>query len=163
MKASSVKQVVEGLKKAGVTLACVLPDSWLYDLYKELAHENEIKVVPVANEGEGVAICAGAWLGGTRAVMLMENSGVRVACEALGRLQGIPVMMFMSYRGDMGDGNWWAVRMGQTTEPVLTALQIPYQIVRQEENIKKAIDRGYKTLAASRSHVAILFSGDTIW
>jgi sulfopyruvate decarboxylase subunit alpha len=162
MKPSCAKSVVQGLKQAGVNLAAVVPDSWLYEVYKLLGEDDNFRVVPVTNEGEGVALCAGAWLGGKKAVMLMENSGLRVACEALGRLQGMPVMLFMSYRGDLGDGNWWAVGMGKTTKPILEALGIPYAVVDKEEGIVKAVERAYKTLAASRSHVAVLFTGDTV-
>ena len=162
MKPACAELVVEGLKQAGVELTAVLPDSWLYEVYKLLTQDDDFRVVPVTNEGEGVAICAGAWLGGRKAVMIMENSGLRVASEALGRLQGIPVMLFMSYRGDLGDGNWWAVSMGKTTKPILEALSIPYAVVDKEEDIVKVIERAYKTLSASRSHVAVLFTGDTV-
>ena len=163
MKPSSAKLVVEGLKEAGVTLVACLPDSWMWEVYHQVSQDKHFKTVPVCNEGEGVAICAGAWAGGKKAVMLMENSGLRVASEALGRLGGLPVMMFMGYRGDIGDGNWWAVPIGSTTEPMLNALKIPYAMVTDEGEIKKSIVRAFRTLDASRSHVAVLFSGDLIW
>ena len=60
---------------------------------------------------------------------------VRVACEALARLQGIPVLLLMSYRGDWGDAPWWANSMGATTEPILGAPRIPYCVVRREDEI----------------------------
>src|SRR3990170_943514 len=141
MKPSSAKLVVEGLKEAGVTLVACVPDSWMWEVYHLISQDKHFKSVAVCNEGEGVAICSGAWLGGKKAVMLMENSGLRVASEALGRLFGAPVMMFMGYRGDMGDGNWWSVPIGTTTEPMLHALKIPYAIVTSEDEIKKSIGR----------------------
>ncbi len=105
MRAEVVEEIIAALRAAGMTFACYLPDSWLADVERRLHEEPGFTVVPVVNEGEGVAMCAGLWLGGRGAVMLMENSGVRVACEELARLSlgpGVPVFMLMPYRGDPG-------------------------------------------------------------
>jgi len=90
----------------------------------------------------------------------MENSGLRVACEPLARLQGIPVLMLMSYRGDWGDAPWWANSMGATTEPILGALRIPYRVVRREDDIVPVLTGAVRTLNAYRGHVAVLFGAE---
>jgi sulfopyruvate decarboxylase subunit alpha len=90
----------------------------------------------------------------------MENSGLRVACEALARLQGLPVLLLMGYRGDWGDPPWWAASMGATTEPLLKALQIPYSIVRRDDEIVNKLQGAVKSQKAYRSHVALLFGGE---
>src|SRR4051795_7459714 len=74
VRAEVTEEIIASLKAAGVTFACYLPDSWLADVERRLHDEPSFTVVPVVNEGEGVAMCAGAWLGGKRSVMLMENS-----------------------------------------------------------------------------------------
>ncbi len=51
---------------------------------------------------------------------------------------------------------------GKTTQPILEELGIPYTVVDEEEDMVKAIQRAYNSLAASRSQVAILFAGDTV-
>ena len=96
----------------------------------------------------------------------MENSGIRVASEALARLgisSGIPVLMLMSYRGSMGDGNWWAVNHGVVMEPMLKALRIPYSFITKDEEIEGSLQRALRSLAASKYHVAVVMSGDTLW
>ncbi len=71
-------------------------------------------------------------------------------------------MLSMSYPGDMGDGHCWAVGRGKAIQPILEELGIPYTVVDEEEDMVKAIQRAYNSLAASRSQVAILFAGDTV-
>src|SRR6266498_1760616 len=90
MKESVANEVVEGLKDAGVKFASFLPDSWLRPIYSKISEDPHFMTIPVSNEGVGVGLCCGAWLGGMKAVMLMENTGVRMACDQLARL-GISV------------------------------------------------------------------------
>jgi sulfopyruvate decarboxylase subunit alpha len=160
MRRDTGELVVKGLKEAEISFLTTLSESWLHEVHKQVSEDPYFKVVPVANEAEGVGICAGMWLGGKKSAILMENSGVRVACESLARLQGIPVLLMMSYRGDWGDAPWWAASMGATTEPLLTALRIPYRVVRHEDEIVPRITGAVKTMNAYRSHVALLFGGE---
>lgn len=160
MRQDAAALVVNGLKEAEISFLTVLPESWLFEVHRRVNADPFFTVVPVANESDGVGICAGAWLGGKKSAILMENSGLRVACESLARLQGIPVLLLMSYRGDWGDAPWWAASMGATTEPLLTALRIPYRVVRREEEIVPALARAVRSLNAYRSHAALLFGGE---
>ncbi|HAM13260.1 MAG TPA: sulfopyruvate decarboxylase, partial [Microbacterium sp.] len=115
MKAEAVEAVIRGLKRAGVSVATYLPDSLLKELYPALDADPDIRTIPVTNEGEGAAIAGGVFLSGKRAVLVMENSGLRAATEHLARLglgAGIPVVMIMSYRGELGENNWWAIPHG---------------------------------------------------
>ncbi|MBK1452278.1 hypothetical protein, partial [Klebsiella variicola] len=85
--------------------------------------------------GEGAGICGGVFLSGKRAVLVMENSVLRAAIEPLARMGlggGIPVVMLMSYRGELGENNWWAIPHGQTMEPLLAAMRIPYRVITRE-------------------------------
>lgn len=160
MRQDAAALVVKGLKEADISFLTVLPESWLFEVHRRVSADPFFTVVSVANESEGVGICAGTWLGGKKSAILMENSGLRVACESLARLQGIPVLLLMSYRGDWGDAPWWAASMGATTEPLLTALRIPYRIVRREEEIVPELARAVRSLNAYRSHAALLFGGE---
>src|SRR5690606_29340775 len=78
--------LIQGLREANVSLVTAVPESLLRSAYPALAESPDIRYVRVANEAEMPGICAGAYLGGTRAVMVMENSGLRQACEPLTRL-----------------------------------------------------------------------------
>jgi sulfopyruvate decarboxylase subunit alpha len=160
MRKAAAELVVKGLKDADISFLTTLSESWLFEVHRQVSADPFFTVVPVANEADGVGICAGTWLGGKKSAILMENSGLRVACEPLARLQGIPVLMLMSYRGDWGDPPWWAASMGATTEPLLAALRIPYRVVRREEEIVPSLARAVHSLNAYRSHVALLFGAE---
>lgn len=165
MRQSAVEAVIAGLKAAGVSIACYLPDSLLKEIYPALDRDNDIRTVPVTNEGEGAGICGGVWLSGKRAVLVMENSGLRAAIEPLARLglgAGIPVVMLMSYRGDLGENNWWAIPHGQTMEPLLGAMRIPYRIVEDETKIHRAIVDAYAWSHTAYYHSAVVLAGDVV-
>jgi sulfopyruvate decarboxylase subunit alpha len=160
-----VDAVIGGLKRAGVSVVCYLPDSLLKELYPALDADPGLRTVRVTNEGEGAAVCGGVFLSGKRAALVMENSGVRAAAEPLARLglgAGIPVIMLMSYRGELGENNWWAIPHGITMEPVLDALRVPYRVVREEEKIERAITDAYAWSYASYHHAAVVLGGDVV-
>ena len=162
---AAVDEILGGLSDAGVSFACFLPESLMKELYPALLTSKELRAIPVTNEGEGAAICSGVWLSGKRAVLVMENSGIRSAAEALARLgigAHIPVVMIMSYRGDLGEPNWWAIPHGITMEPMLKSLRIPYQIIRNVEEIRPSIIRAYTTVYASLNHFALVMASDVI-
>jgi sulfopyruvate decarboxylase subunit alpha len=75
---------------------------------------------------------------------------------------GIPVIMLMSYRGDLGENNWWAVPHGMTMEPLLDAMRIPYRIVDQEANIAAAIKDAFTWSYAAYYHSAVVLAGSVV-
>ena len=165
MQPKAVQQVIASLKDAGVTVVCYLPDSLLKELYPALDQDPDIRTIPVTNEGEGAAICGGVWLSGKKAALIMENSGLRASIEPLARMgmgAGIPVTMLMSYRGDLGENNWWAIPHGQTMEPLLQALRIPYRIVDEEEKIHQAILDAYEWANTAYYHAAVVLTGSIV-
>lgn len=166
MKEEYVGDLVEGLKLAGIGLVAGLPDSWLRNALDRIRQEPEFKFVPVGNEGVGYSICAGAWCGGMRSALLMENSGLRVAAESIARMSlysGIPVLLVTSYRGDIGETEYWAYSIGATFEPMLKSLRIPYVIVRAPSELRKTVVRAATLAYSSLYPVAVVVSGDLIW
>ena len=99
-----------------------LPDGWQRDLHEAVEADPAFRYVPVCNEGVGFSVCAGAWLGGRRPVLIMENSGLRVAAEYIARISlgtGVPVLLMLSYRGDIGETEHWGIPHGIVVEPLL--------------------------------------------
>lgn len=151
---------IEGLKRARVGLVAALPDSHLQQVYAAVARDPDLRYVAVANEAEGAAVAAGAWAGGTRSVLIMENSGVRSACEALARLGlvvGVPVTMLMGYRGDIGEQAVYGINHGVTMEPLLRAMRIPYLMISDRKEIIPSIGRAVVHTTTSLYHTAIVF------
>src|ERR1043166_8508181 len=155
MRQDAAKLIAEALKENEVRFIAVLPDDWLSEVYQIISKDPYFKVVPVTHEGEGFSMCAGAWCGGARSALLMENSGLRSAAEPLGRLPEYPILLLMSYRGDLGDKAHFARAIGRTTEPILKALEIPYQIVRKDAEIARALEDCIRSLDTAQGSVAL--------
>jgi sulfopyruvate decarboxylase subunit alpha len=166
MKGDTAKAMVKEMKAAGISIVVSLPDTGVGDIYSLTKDDPDLQLIPATNEGEGVCIAAGAWLAGKKTIMVMENSGLRVSCEALSQLSmnhSIPVLLLMSYRGDIGDGNWFMTSHGVVTEPLLKTLRIPYRIINKEEEIDGVLQQALRTMNASQNHVAVLVGGGLIW
>jgi hypothetical protein len=97
-----------GVKESGVNFVTGLPCSGLARAQDLCLQDPAITYIGVANEGTGIGLCAGAWLGGKRPAALMENLGLLVATNALLRGNatfGIPTLILLEYRGDAGEGS----------------------------------------------------------
>ena len=166
MRVEAAQAALAGLKEAGIDFVSGLPDGWQRNLHELIEADPAIQYVPVCNEGVGFSVCAGAWLGGRKTALIMENSGLRVAAEYIARISlgcGVPVLLLASYRGDLGDTEHWAIPHGIVAEPLLHALRIPYQVVREKEKLRPAIKRAQRLAEAQLQPVAVLISGDCIW
>ncbi len=91
------------LKGHGFSIFSGVPCSYLTDLINFAV--NECELVMAANEGDAVAICAGAHLGGKKSVFLCQNSGLTNAISPITSLLHtfqIPILGFVSLRGEVG-------------------------------------------------------------
>jgi sulfopyruvate decarboxylase subunit alpha len=166
MKKEYVQETLDSLSDAGISFATGVPDSWLRNVLEALEKSPSFKFVQVSNEGVGYGMCAGAWFAGRKGCLVMENSGLRVAAESIARLSigaGVPVFLLMSYRGDIGETEHWAINHGRTMEPLLKALRIPYTIIRGPEELRKGITRAARLAFVSLYPTAAVIGGDLVW
>lgn len=121
--------VYRGLKRAGINFATSVPCVNLQELLALVGGDPDIIHLPVTREEEGVGICAGAWMGGRRAALLMQNSGLGNCINALASLDmlyGIPLLMIISHRGGEGEPIIGQVPMGRLTVPLLDVMGISH-------------------------------------
>lgn len=166
MREDCINDLVAALKEGGIRLASGVPDGWLGNVQERIEQDPDLQWILAGNEGVAFSICAGAWLGGMKSAIIMENSGLRVASEYIARYSigfNIPVLLIMSYRGDFGDPEPWAVPHRVVCEPQLKALRIPYLIVRERKNLKEYIKWGIKTADGSQFPAAVLIGGGLVW
>ncbi len=122
--------LLRSLQRAGVDFVASLPDAFLVHVIEGLDASNEFLHLPVTREEEGIGICTGAYLGGKRSCMVMQNAGLLNAANALTTtaLQiEIPMLLLVLYAGGRGDMSF--PMLGQVTEGVIGALGIPYYIL----------------------------------
>jgi sulfopyruvate decarboxylase alpha subunit len=114
------------LKAAGVRQVAIVPDAGHARLIKLCEKDKSMRVVRLTTEEEGVALLAGAWLGGDRGVLLMQSSGVGncVNMLALPIASQFPLLMLVTMRGDHGEFNPAQIPMGNATQDVLEALGV---------------------------------------
>jgi sulfopyruvate decarboxylase subunit alpha len=155
--------IIRGLKEAHVEIVASLPESLLKELYPMLQNDKQIRYIRVSSETDLPGIVAGAYFGGKRAVMIMENSGVRQACEPLARLifgHRIPMVMIMPHRGDLGEDVWWGHGHSETMVPILDALRIRHWSVNRLDEIVPSIKKSMIHADAGQVAVALIFGGE---
>jgi sulfopyruvate decarboxylase alpha subunit len=109
------------LKSQHVRQVSYVPDAGHKRLI-ELCHADKgMAAVPLTTEEEGIGLAAGAWLGGERAALLMQSSGVGNCVNALTLASncGFPLLIFVTMRGEWGELNPWQIPMGQATPDTL--------------------------------------------
>ena len=150
--------VYQGMKRAGINFVTSVPCVNLQELLALVSGDPDIIHVPVTREEEGVSLCAGAWMGGRRAALLMQNSGLGNSINALASLDilySIPLLMIISHRGGKGETVVGQVPMGKLTTPLLDAMAISHfspQTGEAEETVAQAWGRA----CASSRPVAVL-------
>ena len=95
------------LRRHDITQFAYVPDAGHSILIDRSIADPEVHSIPFTTEEEGVALTAGADLGGARAVLLMQSSGVGNCINMLSLIKGarFPFLTLVSMRGDFGEGN----------------------------------------------------------
>jgi len=118
--------VFREIKKRDIETVCTVPDGGLTRLMNMVQDDVGMRLVTLSTEEEAMGIVSGQWLGGKRAMVAMQSSGVGNCINALG-LPGIlkaPCLMLVTMRGMWGEFNPWQVQMGMGTKPVLEAVGV---------------------------------------
>ena len=125
------------LKQHDVSLVPYVPDNVLRPLIDLLHEDPFFDAFSVPREEEGLGIAAGAWMAGTRAILLMQTSGFATLANQLASLSvpfQIPTMTIVSERGTLGEFNIGQMLVARTMRPVLDCLAIEnHTIARLDE------------------------------
>ena len=127
----------------------------------EMCHDNRaMKTVVLTTEQEGVALLAGAWLGGDRGALLMQSSGVGncINMLSLPRVCRMPLLMLVTMRGEWGEFNPWQVPMGQNAEKALTLSGVVTFRVHDRERVRENVQAAAQMAFAGSAATAVLIS-----
>ena len=140
--------VFEQLKAWQVVQVAYVPDAGHAELINRCDGDSEVRLVPLTTEEEGIAVLAGAWLGGQRGVLLMQSSGVGNCINMFGLMQTcrFPLAAFVTMRGQWNEFNPWQMPMGQGTELALSAMNIN---VETADNPKDILEKSAAVLHSS--------------
>ena len=150
----------ETLKKNGVTQFSYVPDAGHRIVIDRSLADPEVHSVALTTEEEGVALAAGAHLGGARAVLLMQSSGLGNCVNFMSMIKGgrFPFLTVISMRGDFGEGNPWQMGMGQAVRPVLAAMDFVTLEVTRPEDVVPTTQAAVNMAFKSGQAVAVLLT-----
>src|SRR5438132_10909754 len=139
-------EVYDLLRRNRVTQFAYVPDAGHKILIDRSLADPDVHSVALTTEEEGVALLAGADLGGERGVLLMQSSGVGNCINMFSLLRscGFPFVTIVTMRGEWAEFNPWQVPMGQSTPQ--TFARAGFLVYR----IEHAADAGAVTEAAVR-------------
>jgi len=148
------------LRENNVTQFCYVPDAGHKVLIDRSLADPDAHSVPLTTEEEGVAMVAGADLGGARAVLLMQSSGVGNTINMLSLTNGgrFPLLTLVSMRGEYGEGNPWQFPMGQAVEPVLKAMGVIVLRAEQPSDVIPVATAAITMAFQSGQQVAVLLT-----
>ncbi|HYM25411.1 MAG TPA: thiamine pyrophosphate-binding protein [Vicinamibacterales bacterium] len=152
--------VCDGLHAAGVSDIVYVPDNPLSHVLRDFgARFPQIRLVLATREEEAFGIAAGLYLGGRRAAVLLQSSGVGNSLNALTTLlipYEIPVPMVVSMRGDVGEWNPAQTPMGRGIRSVFDAIGVSHVTVDSAEAAADSVSRLARSAFESRTTRACL-------
>lgn len=149
------------LKANDVRLVTYVPDRVLTPLIKTIHADPYFTAFVTAREEEAVGIVTGAWMGGMRGAILMQTSGFATLPNVLASLAvpyQIPLIMFVSERGTLGEFNLGQSLVCRTMRPALDSLAMEHHTITRQDELEFIVDRSIKQAVATQAPVALILS-----
>jgi sulfopyruvate decarboxylase alpha subunit len=157
-------QLYNSLKGAGIRQVGYVPDAGHSRLIQLCSDDPAMRDVPLTTEEDGIALAAGAWLGGERSALLMQSSGVGncINMLSLARTCRFPLLMLITMRGEWEEFNPWQVPMGAAVEPVLRLCEAEVLRARKPEEVEELAERALQIAFGEERIVALILSQELI-
>ncbi len=120
--------IMDALVENKVDFVTTVPCKQLAGVIEKIDEAPDICHIPANREDEGMGLCAGAYLGGKRPAIIMQNTAIGVTINSLATLiqfYRMPLPMLISYRGEVGEPVACQVEMAVHTKALLRQLSIP--------------------------------------
>jgi sulfopyruvate decarboxylase alpha subunit len=153
-------QVYAALKAARITQLAYVPDAGHAQLIEAAHDDPDMRAVVLTTEEEGIALAAGAWLGGQRAALLMQSSGVGNCINMLSLPVNcrMPFLTLVTMRGEWAEFNPWQVPMGTATPAVLAAAGVHVRRADRPDEVAELVAAAASLAFDSAVPVAVLLS-----
>lgn len=152
------EDIFQAFKQSQIQQVAYVPDAGHKALIERCHADAAMTTVALTTEEEGVALAAGAWLGGVRAALLMQSSGVGNCINMLSLVQEcrFPLLMLVTMRGQWGETNPWQVPMGQTSAAALQTAGVIVQDVHEVDHLGPEVAAAAQMAFVSNRAVALL-------
>lgn len=156
--------VFRALKAGDIRQVAYVPDAGHSHAIRAAQADTEIEDVVLTTEEEGVAVVSGAWLGGQRAALLMQSSGVGncVNMFSLLRSCNFPFLTLVTMRGEYAEFNPWQGPMGKTTQQALELMGITVMRVTDPDEAEEIVSAAVDAAFLAGEQVAVLLSQSLI-
>ena len=150
----------EILKNEGISIFSYVPDAGHKVLIDRALLDDTIAAIPLTSEQEGIGIAAGAYLGGSKAVLLMQSSGVGNCINQLSLIKHgqFPFLTIISMRGEFGEGNPWQYAMGEAVIPSLESIGVKCLKIYNQDDVSKTIQSALTMTFKAQRSIAVLLS-----
>ncbi len=154
------QDVFTEMKARDIETVATIPDGGLTQLLNMVVADKDMRLVTLSTEEEGIGVATGQWLGGKRAMIAMQSSGVGNCINALGIpvTMRAPCLILVTMRGQWGEFNPWQVPMGQATRTVLEAVGVRCFPVEHPEEIGETFAAAADIAFNGRLSAAVLVS-----
>jgi len=158
------EDIFQVLKQNGVRQVAYVPDAGHSHVIRRAKADPEIRDVVLTTEEEGVGVVSGAWLGGDRAVLLMQSSGVGNCVNMFSLLESckFPFFTLVTMRGEYAEFNPWQNPMGLATQRALELMGITVYRVDSAEEAAELVDASLASAFDAGNRVAVLLSQSLI-
>src|SRR5262245_59942613 len=159
---------VSQAREMGFGLFTGVPCSYLKPLINYVIGAPALDYVGVTNEGDAVAVAAGAELAGRQAVVMFQNSGFGNAVNPLTSLTAtfrIPALVIATWRGQPGGepDEPQHELMGQITPGLFDLLGIPWELFPQAEaEVGPVLDRAVRYMAEKHLPYGLVMEKDAV-
>lgn len=146
------------LKNGDIKQIAYVPDAGHSDAIRRAQLDPDIRDVVLTTEEEGVAVVCGAWLGGQRAVLLMQSSGVGNCVNMFSLLTAcqFPFLTLVTMRGEYAEFNSWQRPMGRATQRALELMGINVLRADDPEDVEEVVSAGLASAFEANDRVAVL-------
>ena len=148
------------LRAGGIEQVSYVPDAGHSQLIELMHADSGVNTTVLTTEEEGIAINAGAWLGGQRAVLLTQSSGVGNCINTLSLIANcrFPLLMLVTMRGEWAEFNPWQVPMGVATRPALELMGVVTHRVDHPRDVEDAVGSAVTMAFEAGQAMAVLLS-----
>lgn len=161
------KYFISSLINRGYNFFTGVPCSFLKPLINCVLQSERLKYIAVTSEGEGMGIASGAYLTGSKPVIMCQNSGLGNMINPLTSLNypfRIPILLIVTLRGEIGiNDEPQHELMGQITENMLDLVRIPWQFFpNNAEEVDKVLNQAEKEMALTKLPFALVMRKNSV-
>jgi len=158
------EEIFSILKSGGVRQVAYVPDAGHSHVIKRVHADPDMHPIPVTTEEDGVATACGAWLGGERAALLMQSSGVGNCINMFSLVSNcrFPFLALVTMRGEWAEFNQWQSPMGKATRAAIELMGITVVRADRAETVGETVSAALSAAFDGGESIVVLLSQSLI-